>query len=99
MPRANTLKTLVISILALLGMGGLVVVGSLVLSPAAGRFDRRCFKVVVEEVRRRPIRAGEEVALRLAAPKVPGSLRLVEAEEERVGGRRRWLGRGHVGAT
>jgi hypothetical protein len=80
--RTKTLKTLAVALAVLLGVGTLVVVGCLVRSvlPAKSAFDRRRFEAVVAEVRRRPIPAGEQVALRLADPTVPGSARLIEAE-------------------
>ena len=91
----KTLKTLAIALAVLVGLGALVV-GAFVLylRPTAGRFDRRRFEAVVEEARRRPIRAGGAVALRLD-PNAPDSVHLIEAEEELVGGG----GAGRIWAT
>jgi hypothetical protein len=84
--KRKTVKTLAIALAALVGIGALVV-GALELFvlPALGGFDRRRFEAVVDEVRRRPLRPGEEVALRLD-PNAPGPVHLVEAEEELVRG-------------
>ena len=62
--------------------------------PAWMVFDRRKLEAVVEEIRRRPIRPEEVVALRID-PTVTGSVRLVEARERVVRGR----GAGWVWAT
>jgi hypothetical protein len=96
----KTVKTLAVALVALVGLGALVV-GVLVryVLPALGGFDRRRFEAVVEEIRRRPLRPGEEAALRLD-PKAPGSVHLVEAEEELVrggGAGRVWAARSKEG--
>lgn len=88
MRRTKTSKRLAVALAVLIGIGVLVVVGFWVRSalPTASGFDRRRFEAVVAEVRRRPIRAGEQVALRLADPTVPSSTRLIEAGEGVVRG-------------
>ena len=91
----KTVKTLAIALAVLVGLGALVVGAfALHLLPTAGRFDRRRFEAAVEEVRRRPIRAGGAVALRLD-PNAPDSVHLIEAEEELVRGG----GAGRIWAT
>jgi hypothetical protein len=88
MQRATVLKTAAIALGVVLGLGVLSVVGFvLYLLPTAGRFDRHRFEAVVAEVRRRPLPAGQQVALRLDDPAEPRSLRLVGDDEDLVRGR------------
>jgi hypothetical protein len=83
---AKTLRTLAVVLVALACLGALVVCAVLLYRlPAPSGFDRRRFEAVVEEVRRRPLRPGEQLALRLG-PEAPGPVHLVDAEEELVRG-------------